>query len=205
MSSHYRICSQDLSNQNDCNSPPLLGNNLFHNSHSHNHPYRQFVPQQSPSISGLNLSSSSSSSSAVSTPPTTSSISTSAATLSTNQNAITQLTQNSNHIHSNSNNVYNNHPYLQHNPIPASTNRLNLSTASTAGPHSVSSGVSSISHQQSLSTPLDGLTALTAIGSSSLHLSSTSSLGTSDLGMSHWLADGSSGKNPRNYLKLSLN
>lgn len=190
----YRLCSQDLSNQNDCNSPPLLGNNLFHNSHSlHNHPYRQFVPQQSPSvISGLNLSSSSSSSSAISTPPTTSSISTNAATLSTNQNAITQIPQNSNHIHSNSNNVYNNHPYLQHNPIPtASSNRLNLSASSTTGPHSgVSSGVSTISQQQSLSTPLDGLTALTSIGSSSLHLSNS----TADLGMSHWLADGSSGK-----------
>lgn len=78
------------------------------------------------------------------------------------------------------------------------SSRINLSSNSTVAGHSGTSS-SILSQQQTIPTPLDGLTALSSIGSSSLHQSnstggggSSGSLGTPDLGMSHWLSDSSS-------------
>jgi len=174
----YRLCSSDLSLQSDCSASPLLVHNIYQNSSSlpqsslHN-PYRHLVttPQQqnSPALAGgLNLSASSA--------PTPSSTTLSSAPTQT----ITTL----------SNNLYNNNHLYQHQH-------------STSGGHvakhnsSTSSGASAaISHHHP--TPIEGLTALSSLGSSTLHLPNTlcggssNSLSATELGMSHWLADGGS-------------
>ena len=188
----FRLCSSDLSVQSDCNASPLLAHNLYQNTSSlpsasqsllHN-PYRHFVSAQqlnSTSTSGgLNLSASSSAVSAL-TPPTTASSSAPAQTITTL-----------------SNNLYNNnHLYQHHN----STASLSGSGHVLKQNSSTCSGTSAaISHHHP--TPIEGLTALSSLGSSSLHLTnslcggSSNSLSASELGMSHWLADGgsSSGK-----------
>lgn len=114
------------------------------------------------------------------TPPTT-------ASSSTPTQTITTL----------SNNLYNNnHLYQHHNAT---------TTLSGSGHHSKhnSSGISgasaAISHHHP--TPIEGLTALSSIGSSALHLTNpicggnSNSLTSAELGMSHWLDGGSnSGK-----------
>lgn len=190
-----RLCSSDLSVQSDCNASPLLAHNLYQNSSAssqsllHN-PYRHLVAtsqQNSSSIAGgLNLSASAASL----TPPTT-------ASSSTPTQTITTL----------SNNLYNNnHLYQHHNAT---------TTLSGSGHHSKhnSSGISgasaAISHHHP--TPIEGLTALSSIGSSALHLTNpicgnSNSLTTGELGMSHWLDGGSnSGKKKTNQLSFKSN
>lgn len=193
---HSRLCNSDLSIQNDCNSAPLLAHNLYQNSSAipsssqsllHNHPYRHLVTttqqqQSAPSllIGGLNLSSASSVSLAT-TPPTIVS-SASAPTTS-----ITTL----------SNNLYNNnHLYQHHNSTTLSGSAQNTKQNSSTASNSSSGASLALSHHQP--TPLEGLSALSNVGSSSLHLSnslcggSSNSIGVSELGMSHWLTDGGS-------------
>lgn len=184
----YRLCNSDLSVQSDCSSLPLLAHNLYQNSSAlpsssqsllHN-PYRHLVATQQQNsqslIGGLNLSASSSATSAL-TPSTLVSAPTPAQTITTL-----------------SNNLYNNnHLYQNHNSTATLTGNGHISKHNS----SLSSGASAaISHHHP--TPIEGLTALSSLGSSSLHLTnslcggSSNSLSASELGMSHWLADGGS-------------
>lgn len=178
-----RLCSSDLSIQSDC-SAPLLAHNLYQSSSTiasssqsllHNS-YRHLVStqqQNSPSlIGGLNLSSSSSATSAL-TPPV-------AASSSAPTQTITTL----------SNNLYNNsHLYQHHNASGSGHGSKHNSSAS-------SGASAAISHHHP--TPIEGLTALSSLGSSTLHLSnslcggSSNSLTAAELGMSQWLSDGGS-------------
>lgn len=179
-----RLCSSDLSAHSDCSGPPLLAHNIYQNSSAlpssslHN-PYRHLVANQhqnsSSLIGGLNLSASSSAVSAL-TPPTASS--------SAPTQTITTL----------SNNLYNNnHLYQHHN----ATTTLSGSGHVSKHNSSASSGASAaISHHHP--TPIEGLTALSSLGSSTLHLGNSlcggtaNTLSATELGMSHWLTDGGS-------------
>lgn len=177
-----RLCSSDLSIQSDCNASPLLAHNLYQNSSAssqsllHN-PYRHLVAtsqQNSSSIAGgLNLSASAASL----TPPTP-------ASSSTPSQTITTL----------SNNLYNNnHLYQHHNATTSLSGSGHHSKHNSSG---ISGASAAISHHHP--TPIEGLTALSSIGSSALHLTNpicggnSSSLSSAELGMSHWLADGGS-------------
>ncbi|CRK87447.1 CLUMA_CG001248, isoform A [Clunio marinus] len=186
-SDRNRLCSSEVSVQNYCSASPLLAHNIYQNSSSipsssqsllHN-PYRHLVAaqqQNSPTlIGGLNLSASSSATSAL-TPPTT-------VPSSTPTQTITTL--------SNYNN--NNHLYQHHN----STTTLSGSGHNSKHNSSTSSGTSAaLTHHHP--TPIEGLTALSSLGSSTLHLTnslcggSSNSLTAAELGMSHWLTDGGS-------------
>lgn len=191
---------------------------MIHNSH---YPYRQFAVQQpSPLIGSLNLSSSSSTTS--STPPTNSSSPPNprpaTLTLAGNTNTVSSTNQihqnNSNNLYSN-NNSNNNHLYHHNNLTTSSSTgcgsgssginnsvhntRLNLLSSTTTSSLTKHSGIlSSSTIHQHHPTPLDGLAALSSLGNSSLHLSnsisgsSSNSLGTPDLGMTHWLSDATS-------------
>lgn len=175
-----RLCSSDLSVQGDCSGSPLLAHNLYQNSspssNLHN-TYRHLAQQNSPSvIGGLNLSASSSAVSAL-TPPT-------ALSSSAPAHTITTL----------SNNPYNNNHLYQHHNATTS-----LSSSGHISKHNLSTGSgtsAAISHHHP--TPIEGLTALSSLGSSTLQLSnslcggSSNSMSASELGMSHWLNDGSS-------------
>jgi hypothetical protein len=159
-----------LSAQSDCSASPLLAHNLYQNSHN---PYRHLSSAQQQNSPGLNLSA------AALTPHTT-------ASSSTPTQTVTTL----------SNNLYNNnHLYQHHNAT---------TTLSGGGGHlakhnsSAGSGTSAaIAHHHP--TPIEGLTALSSLGSSTaLHLTnslcggSSNSLSAAELGMSHWLTDGGS-------------
>lgn len=190
---------------------------MIHNSH---YPYRQFAVQQpSPLIGSLNLSSSSSTTS--STPPTNNSSPPNSRpvtlTLEDNTNTVSSTNQihqnNSNNLYNNNNssNNINNHLYHHNNLTTSSSTgcgginnsvhntRLNLLSSTTTSSSTKHSGIlSSSTIHQHHPTPLDGLAALSALGNSSLHLSnsisgsSSNSLGTPDLGMTHWLSDATS-------------
>lgn len=183
-----RHCSADISSQADCNgtSSLLAAHNLYQSStaSSFHNPYRHLQPNALIG-GGLNLSTSSSSGN---NPAHTSS----GAPASSQSQAITTI---SNNLYSNNNN--NNHLY-QHHQVTAATlagHNLKHSSSSSSGNSSSSSN-----HHP---TPIEGLTALSSLGSSStLHLGNTTALGVSgagsnsitasELGMSHWLADGGS-------------
>lgn len=173
----YRLCSVELSSPIDCSGTPLLSHSLNQQNSSasqslFHHQYRQHNSQTA-SISGLNLSSSATAPSAIPTP--TISVS-SSSSLPTSTSATPTL----------SNNLYNNN-HLYH---------LNSTT-------SLSGGINNSKHNNSSSnsgnhhpTPIEGLTALSSLGSSSLHLTANSLCGGSsntalapELGMSHWLSN----------------
>lgn len=184
----HRHCSADIPSQADCNgtSSLLAAHNLYQSStaSSFHNPYRHLQPNALIG-GGLNLSTSSSSGN---NPAHTSS----GAPASSQSQAITTI---SNNLYSNNNN--NNHLY-QHHQVTAATlagHNLKHSSSSSSGNSSSSSN-----HHP---TPIEGLTALSSLGSSStLHLTNTTALGVSgtgsnsiaasELGMSHWLADGGS-------------
>jgi hypothetical protein len=146
-------------------------------------PYRH-LQQNSSLIGGLNLSTSSSSSSSGNNPSHTSSIS----STSSQSQTITTI---SNNPYTNNNNN-NNHLY-QHHQVTAALSGHNSSKHSSSS----SSGNSTTSSHH-LPTPIEGLTALSTLGASSLHLNSLTSGGSNtltaseQLGMSHWLTDGGS-------------
>ncbi|KAG5685111.1 hypothetical protein PVAND_014308 [Polypedilum vanderplanki] len=194
-----RLCSAEISTQSDCSiSPALLPYNLHQNSSNQtllNHQYNRHNQQQqqnSPSlIGGLNLSASSSSTSATS--PTGAS-SSAPSTIPTTSTSITTL----------SNNLYNNNHLYQHHHH----HHLNTTTGSSGhnSKHnlSTSSGTAAtaITHHP---TPIEGLTALSSLGSSTLHLptnslcSGNSNSLSAELGMSHWLND-----TPSNSVKSEI-
>lgn len=137
----------------------------------------------------------------------------------------------SNNNNSNNNNNINNHLYHHNNLTTSSSSgcsiggggginnsvhntRLNLLPSTTTSSSTKHSGIlSSLSSSSSTihqhhPTPLDGLAALSALGNSSLHLSnsisgsSSNSLGTPDLGMTHWLSDPTSNAGKFEYLSV---
>jgi hypothetical protein len=201
----HRLCGAEISTQSDCSVSPaasLLPYSLHPSSSSanqsllsHHHQqqqqqYRHSQQQQqnSPSlIGGLNLSSS------TNTPTSSSS-----ATIPTTASAsITTL----------SNNLYNNNHLYQHH-------HHHLNTTTGSGHHSSKHNASSsgtaaapaITHHP---TPIEGLTALSSLGGSTLHLTANSlcggnsnSLG-AELGMSHWLSEGPSNSG-RKFLSFSM-
>ncbi|KAL7030597.1 hypothetical protein ACKWTF_006722 [Chironomus riparius] len=204
-----RLCSSEITTQSDCNVSPLLSSyNLHQNSPSnqsllHNHQYRNLSStttthqqQNSPAlISGLNLSSTSTVSSA-STPP--SNVSSSSSSSIPTSASITTL--------SNNNNIYNNNHLYQHHH-----HHINSTTSLSGSVHNSKHNNSSVSSGAATAitahhpTPIEGLTALSSLGSSALHLTtnslcggSSNSLG-SELGMSHWLSDG-----PSNSVKTEI-
>lgn len=184
-----RLCSADISSQADCNgtSSLLAAHNLYQSStaSSFHNPYRHLQPS-SLIGGGLNLSTSSSSSG--NNPAHTSS----GSSASSQSQAITTI---SNNLYTNNNN--NNHLYQHHQVTAATLAGHNLKHSSSS-----SSGNSSSSSNHHHPTPIEGLTALSSLGASStLHLTNTTALGggagsnsiaASELGMSHWLADGGS-------------
>jgi hypothetical protein len=182
--SSFRLCSSDISvPSNECNgSSAILAHNLYQNTtaSTFSNPYRHL--QHNALTGGLNLSTSSSSSSSSGNNPSH----TSSNSSSSQSQAITTISNNP----YTSNNNNNNHLYQHHQvPVALSGHNLKHSSSSSSG----NSTTSSHHHP----TPIEGLTALSTLGASTLHLNSlasggTSSLTAADLGMSHWLTDGGS-------------
>lgn len=181
-----RLCSADIPSQADCNGSAslLAAHNLYQSttSSSFHTPYRHLQPNTL--IGGLNLSTTSSSSSSSGNNPAHTSSGSSA---SSQSQAITTI---SNNLYSNNNN--NNHLYQHHQVTAAAASLVGHNSKHSS---SSSGNSSSTNHHP---TPIEGLTALSSLGSSTLHLTNTlggsgsNSIAASELGMSHWLADGGS-------------
>jgi hypothetical protein len=104
-----------------------------------------------------------------------------------------------------SNNLYNNNHLYHLNSTTSLSGSINSSKHNNS---STSSGASTITHHP---TPIEGLTALSSLGSSSIHLAANSLCGGSsntlapELGMSHWLtndATTSSGEIFHDFIKM---
>jgi len=99
---------------------------------------------------------------------------------------------------SNNNNIYNNNHLYQHHHHINSTTSLSGSVHNSKHNNSSTSSGTATAITAHHPTPIEGLTALSSLGSSALHLTtnslcggSSNSLG-SELVMSNWLSDGPS-------------